>query len=225
MKRVILIILAIVIIAPANNVSAQRRKKQQLETINDSLSYAIGVSVANSIKKQNVPNLDIEKFYLAIVDAFEGEGTKMDANEANKIIQTKLKVLQEEAKKLNLILANEFLDENKTKQGVVTLPSGLQYKVLKEGEGACPTAANKVKTHYKGTFLDGTVFDSSYEGEPISFGVTRVIKGWQEALQLMKPGAKWKLFVHPDLAYGERSTGPIPPNSLLIFEIELISVE
>ena len=119
-----------------------------------------------------------------------------------------------------------FLDENKKKPGVVTLPSGLQYKIIKEGEGPSPLKTSKVKAHYKGTLMDGTVFDSSYErGEPITFGVNQVIKGWQEALVLMKPGAKWMLYIPPYLGYGERNSGPIPANSLLIFEIELISIE
>lgn len=225
MKKIILIFLAITLVFQVDNTFGQRKKKQELENKIDTLSYAIGISIANSIKQQDVPNLNLDKVYLAISDVLDGEGGKIEPKDAQKIIQNTLKKLQEEAKINNLIEANAFLEENKKKEGIITLPSGLQYEVIKEGQGVSPTAADKVKTHYKGMLLNGTVFDSSYGSEPLTFGVTRVIKGWQEALQLMKPGAKWKLFVHPDLAYGERGTGPIPANSLLIFEIELLSIE
>jgi FKBP-type peptidyl-prolyl cis-trans isomerase len=124
--------------------------------------------------------------------------------------------------------AEKFLMENKTKEGVKTLPSGLQYKVIKDGTGKTPKASDTVVTHYRGTLIDGTEFDSSYKrGEPAEFPVGGVIKGWTEALQLMKEGAKWILYVPPKLAYGERGTpgGPIGPNETLIFEIELIKVK
>jgi len=138
-----------------------------------------------------------------------------------------LQKLKAEKMSKNKVAGEQFLAENKSKPGVVTLPSGLQYIILKEGTGAKPTAADKVKTHYHGTLIDGTVFDSSVErGEPISFPVGGVIKGWTEALQLMPVGSKWKLFIPSELAYGDRQAGPkIGPGSALIFDVELLDIE
>jgi len=226
MKNIVLLVLVLIAAFINHDVIAQRGKKQKLESKIDSVSYAIGVSFANSVKSQNIPDLNVEKISQAINDILNNKEAKISNEESQSIIQAYMKILQQEIKTNNLIKANTFLKENKTKGGIVTLPSGLQYKILKKGEGQSPVASDRVITHYKGTLLDGTVFDSSYDrGEPITFGVTRVIKAWQEALQLMKPGAKWKLFVHPDLGYGDRGTGPIPANALLIFEIELIGIE
>jgi FKBP-type peptidyl-prolyl cis-trans isomerase FklB len=139
--------------------------------------------------------------------------------------QAKQEELKEQAAK-TLADGEAFLADNSKKEGIVTLPSGLQYQVLQEGEGQSPKATNRVTVHYRGTFIDGKEFDSSYgRGKPATFGLDRVIKGWTEGLQLMKPGAKWKLFIPTKLAYGERSVGSrIPPNSALIYEVELISV-
>ncbi len=208
------------------SVMAQKGKKNKLENEIDSLSYAIGVSFGHSLKDQHIPELKIEKIALAIDDILNTDEQKLTIEESQKIIMEYLTALQAKQKQKNLIKANEFLEDNRKNPNVVVLPSGLQYEVLREGSGQSPTAANRVKTHYEGTLLDGTVFDSSYDrGEPITFGVTQVIKGWQEALQLMKPGSKWKIYVHPDLGYGERSKSPIPANSVLIFEMELLSIE
>jgi FKBP-type peptidyl-prolyl cis-trans isomerase FklB len=226
MKNIALVLLTLIGVIIMQDVSAQRSKKQKLENQIDSVSYAIGVSFASSVKSQNITDLNLEKIYLAINDILKNDQAKMTAKESQSIIQSYMLFLQEEIKNNNLIKANVFLEDNKSKEGIITLPSGLQYQVLKEGEGQSPAAFNRVITHYKGSLLDGTEFDNSYErGKPITFGVTRVIKAWQEALQLMKPGAKWKLFVHPDLAYGEQGKGQIPANALLIFEIELIGIE
>src|SRR4030043_725788 len=126
----------------------------------------------------------------------------------------------------NLAAGKAFLEENKKKEGIKTLPSGLQYKVLTEGSGKTPKAADNVTINYKGTFINGSEFDSSYKrGKPTTFQVDKVVKGWTEALQLMKEGSKWELFIPAELGYGDRGTGPIPPNSTLIFEVELISVK
>jgi len=226
MKRVIISIYAVALFLISIQAYAQRSKKDKLETEVDSLSYAIGISFANSIKTQDIPELNIDKITMALENLINENEPKMTVQEAQKFIQTYLTGLKEKQKQENLIKANEFLEDNMKKDGVHVLPSGLQYKIIKEGIGVSPTLANKVKTHYKGTLLDGTEFDSSYErGEPIEFKLGGVIKGWQEALKLMKPGSKWILYIHPDLGYGERGTGPIPANSLLIFEIELLSVE
>jgi FKBP-type peptidyl-prolyl cis-trans isomerase len=138
---------------------------------------------------------------------------------------------RQEEKRLALVETNKkegdaFLAANKTKEGVVTLPSGLQYKVLVAGTGAKPSAADTVVCNYRGTLLDNTEFDSSYKrGQPLTFSVGGVIKGWTEALQLMPAGSKWQLFIPPDLAYGERGSGPIGPNATLVFEVELVSIQ
>jgi FKBP-type peptidyl-prolyl cis-trans isomerase FklB len=224
MKKIALLILVSVLMIAES--SAQRGKKNRLENVTDSVSYAIGISFANSMKNLKIPELNLEKIYMAIEDAMETSETKLTASESQQIIQAYMTELKEYQIKENLINANEFLEENRKREGVIVLPSGLQYEVLLEGTGESPVSSSKVTTHYKGTLLDGSVFDSSYDrGEPIDFQLGRVIKGWQEALKLMKPGAKWKLYIHPDLGYGERVTESIPANSLLIFEIELLSVE
>jgi FKBP-type peptidyl-prolyl cis-trans isomerase FklB len=206
--------------------SAQKRKKNELTNSTDTISYALGVSIAKSVQQQNIPDLNVDKLLKAIEDVLSNQETKLGVEQSQVLLNDYISALQE---KLNMEKMEEmavYLDENKKNPGVVTLPSGLQYKVLIEGEGLNPSRKSKVKTHYKGTLMDGTVFQSSYEsGEPIEFGVNQVIRGWQEALVLMKPGAKWMLFIPPYLGYGDRNTGSIPPNSLLIFEIELISFE
>ena len=139
-------------------------------------------------------------------------------------MEKEMRVKNEQAEK-NLAASNAFLEKNKAEKDVITLPSGLQYKVIKKGTGATPLATDQVKTNYRGTLIDGTEFDSSYKrGTPAIFGVGRVIKGWTEALQLMKEGAKWELYIPSELAYGQRGTPNIGPNSALIFEIELLEV-
>lgn len=221
-----LVLFTILGISISISVVAQKNKKHKLENEVDSVSYAIGISIANSFKSQNIPELNIDKIALAIDDALNANEPKMTSQESQLIIQNYLTQLKKKQVLDNLIEANNFLEENRKKNNITTLPSGLQYEVLKEGAGQSPVLANRVKAHYKGMLLDGKVFDSSYDrGEPIVLGVGQVIKGWQEALQLMKPGSKWKLYIHPDLGYGERATSEIPANSLLIFEIELISIE
>ena len=222
MKKFVIILLIVGISYSSN----AQRKKDRLVDQSDSLSYAIGISVANSLKSQQIPDLKLEKIYQAINDVMGKKQTKMSNDESQKFIQTYMMNLSEKQKKDNLEKANKFLEENKKGDGVVVLPSGLQYEILRKGTGESPVSSSTVKTNYKGMLLDGTVFDSSYDrGKPIEFQVGRVIDGWQEALKLMKPGAKWKLYIHPDLGYGDRATGSIPANSLLIFEIELLSVE
>jgi len=164
-----------------------------------------------------------------IIAGMQGKGT-MTAEEAMKDFQTKMQARQKEnSDRLygkNKEDGARFLAENKGKDGVVSLPSGLQYKVLTQGTGAIPKATNKVKVHYEGHLIDGTEFDSSYKrGEPTSFGVNQVIKGWTEALCLMPVGSKWELYIPYNLAYGERAAGKIPPFSTLIFTVELLSIE
>jgi FKBP-type peptidyl-prolyl cis-trans isomerase FklB len=185
-------------------------------------SYAIGLEIGNNFKSDDV-KLDFDSLLSGIKDAMSGAEPKYDQ-------ATCLKALQQlgQAKVGAAVAQNkEFLEKNKKAEGVTTLPSGLQYKVLKSGDGPTPTAADTVRTHYKGTLIDGTVFDSSYDrGEPAEFPVGGVIKGWTEALQKMKVGDKWELVIPSELAYGEAGAGGvIPPGATLIFEIELLDVK
>ena len=226
MKRTAFLVFTLIGLLMILDVSAQRGKKDKLENSIDSISYALGVNIANSVQQQNLTELNIEKISKALEDVLSNQEPKLSLDQSQTLLNDYISALQEKVKLENMEKMAAFLDENKKDSEVVTLPSGLQYKVLKEGVGLSPTHSNKVKAHYKGTLMDGTVFDSSYDrGEPIVLGVSQVIKGWQEALVLMKPGAKWMLYIPPYLGYGDRGTGSIPANSLLIFEIELISIE
>lgn len=185
-------------------------------------SYAIGLEIGNNFKADDV-QLDFESLLAGIKDAMTGAKPKYDEAACRMALQQ-----LGEAKAGAAVAQNKkFLEDNKKAEGVVTLPSGLQYKVLKAGEGATPGAEDMVRTHYRGQLIDGTVFDSSYDrGEPAEFPVGGVIKGWTEALQKMKVGDKWQLFIPSELAYGEAGAGGvIPPNATLIFEIELLDVK
>ena len=186
-----------------------------LESSNDSLSYAWGVELAEALK-QRTTELDPEIVAAAVKEALE-EKARMDVQQCREVITV---ISQRESIKAG----EEFLAENANKPGVITTASGLQYKVLVEGTGESPTASSMVTVHYTGKFLDGTVFDSSVQrGQPIEFSLGGVIRGWTEGVQLMKPGGKIELYVPSDLAYGPQGRSGIPPNSTLIFEIELLS--
>ena len=157
---------------------------------------------------------------------FSGRTALVTEKEAQDFLQAYFQKLQNEAVAKQTEAGGKFLAMNSLKADVVSLPSGLQYKVIKEGTGAIPKATDKVKTHYKGTLIDGTKFDSSYDrGKPAVFGVTRVIPGWVEALQIMPVGSKWELYIPHYLAYGERGQGTIPPYATLVFELELLAIE
>jgi FKBP-type peptidyl-prolyl cis-trans isomerase FklB len=197
-----------------------------LKTRIDSVSYGIGLSIAENIQAQSLDNVNVAMLSKAITDVLKKNPQLLTKEQANMSISDYLQQLKAEKFAKNKEAGEKFLAENKTKPGVVTLPSGLQYQVLKAGDGAKPTLNDKVKTHYHGTLIDGTVFDSSVErGEPISFPVSGVIKGWTEALQLMPVGSKWRLFIPADLAYGDRQAGPkIGPGSALIFDVELLEI-
>lgn len=206
---------------------------QTLKTEKEKLSYSIGMEIGSNLKRQAI-DVEVDLLLKGLRDGFSGGKTLLSPEEVRKVLTTFQKEMmakqKEEAKVLgekNKKEGEAFLAENKKKPGVVTLPSGLQYKVIKAGTGKKPKATDTVKTHYRGTLLDGTEFDSSYRrGEPATFPVKGVIPGWTEALQLMEEGAKWQLFIPPHLAYGERGAGPvIGPNATLIFEVELISVQ
>jgi len=195
-------------------------------------SYSLGYQFGQSMKAQGM-DLDLEIYASGVRDAVSGNAPQLSPEEIRttvmdlqrKLAAARQKQFKELADK-NLAEGKAFLEENKKKDGVVSLPSGLQYKVLTEGSGKMPKAIDTVTVNYRGTLIDGKEFDSSYKkGQPTTFQVGKVIRGWTEALQLMKEGAKWQLAIPPQLAYGDRGTSTIPPNSTLIFEVELISVK
>jgi FKBP-type peptidyl-prolyl cis-trans isomerase FklB len=197
------------------------------------VSYALGLDIGSQLRKQGV-EIDPAIFARAVADALSGVKPEMTPEESRAILtafQGELRKKQQAAMVAagakNKQEGEAFLASNKTKEGVVTLPSGLQYKIIKQGSGPKPTPDDTVECHYRGTLIDGTEFDSSYKrNQPTSFPVKGVIRGWTEALQLMPVGSKWELYVPSVLAYGERGTGQaIAPNATLIFEVELISIK
>ncbi len=193
----------------------------------DKLSYAIGMSMASNLVNSGLKQIDVESFVKAFTEVINNTSPSMSPEEANQILQDFFSKRQDEMLSNNLEAGRAFLEENKKKESVITLDSGLQYEILTEGNGAKPKATDSVKCHYHGTLLDGTVFDSSVQrGQPAVFGVNQVIKGWVEALQLMPVGSKWKLYIPSELAYGKQGAGgSIEPNSALIFEVELLGIE
>ncbi|MBP0903202.1 FKBP-type peptidyl-prolyl cis-trans isomerase [Mariniflexile gromovii] len=203
-----------------------------LKTEIDSVSYAIGMDVAKNVKT-SVSEIDSELFIQGYMNVLDSTNILLKPEDGQQILSAyfqkkqaeNMKKQQEEAEKGKAV-GEKFLEENKSKDGIKVTESGLQYKVLKEGTGAKPTAESKVKVHYHGTLIDGTVFDSSVErGEPTEFGVGQVIRGWTEGLQLMSVGSKYKFFIPQDLAYGARQAGEkIKPYSTLIFEVELLEI-
>lgn len=199
----------------------------------DKLSYALGLSMGNNFRSSGIKEINVQDFADGVASVFYGSEPKMNYQEAKDTIQKffmDLQAQQEEANKqmadLNAKAGEEFLLSNGKRAEVKTLESGLQYEVLKEGDGPQPKATDQVMVHYEGKLIDGTVFDSSISrGEPATFGVTQVIPGWVEALQLMKAGSKWRLFIPSALAYGPQGAGGvIGPNQTLIFDVELIKV-
>jgi FKBP-type peptidyl-prolyl cis-trans isomerase FklB len=199
-----------------------------LETDKQKVSYIFGIQVGQNMQQEGV-DLDIEAFKAGVADMLAGKQPALQQEEAQRVIQEfQAKKAEELAKVMNekQAQAKAFMEENAKKEGVKTTESGLQYEIIKEGDGATPTANDKVIAHYKGTLIDGTVFDSSYDrGEPATFPVTGVIQGWQETLQMMKEGAHWRIVVPANLAYGPRGAGQlIGPNETLVFEIELIAI-
>ena len=221
--------------APA---AAREKSKVELKSDQEKVNYIIGMSQGNGIKNQfQQMGLDLNGDIVgaAVADAIAGREPPMTQEEMQKTFEAfkqtmqakqaeKMKATQEEAQK-NKAAGKAFLDENAKKEGVKVLPSGLQYKVIQEGTGATPKATDTVTANYRGTLIDGTEFDSSEKhGGPAPFPVTGVIPGWTEALQLMKEGSKWQLFIPVELAYGDRSNGPIAAGSTLIFDIELVKV-
>ena len=203
----------------------------QLKDKKDKISYSIGVNISKSLKRQEI-DINLDLLLQGFKDGFSGAKLLMTEQEIQDTLMAfqkeSMAKLAEKTKKLgedNQKKGEAFLAENKKKDSIVTLPDGLQYKILRSGKGKSPTLEDSVTVHYRGMLLDGTEFDNSYKrGQPMTFMLPGVIKGWQEAIQLMKTGAKWKVFIPANLGYGEKGYGSvIPPNSVLIFEIELIS--
>jgi len=199
---------------------------KKLDTDLKKASYAIGQQIGGNMKQQNI-EIDTEVMAMAMKDAIKGDSkmTKEEIQQAMMKLQETAMKKQQDAAEENKKKGVEFLEKNKTAQGVKTTASGLQYIVEKEGDGKTPTKTDTVKAHYKGTLVDGTQFDSSYDrGQPAEFPVQGVIPGWSEALQMMKVGAKYKLFIPPELAYGASGRPGIPANSVLVFEVELVEI-
>ena len=199
----------------------------------DKLSYALGIGIGSQLAGMGAKGLNIDDFAQAVKDVISGTPLKVDNAEAQSLVQAffqeqeeKQRTAAAEAGKVAKAAGESFLAENAEKEGVVVLPSGLQYQVLKEGNGKKPSATDQVKCHYEGTLIDGTIFDSSYQrNEPATFGLNQVIAGWTEGVQLMSEGAKYRFFIPYNLAYGERGAGAqIPPFAALVFDVELLKV-
>jgi FKBP-type peptidyl-prolyl cis-trans isomerase len=229
-KNLLLVLVAgSFILASCNTSNSQQIK---LKTMADSAAYAIGVDLGNNIKK-NLPQapggkeLNPQIILQAFATVMKGDSGLIASAKASAITQGYFMKAQSMEGGKNKEAGQKFLADNGKRAGVTTTASGLQYEVIKTGTGPKPKAENTVKVHYHGTTIDGTVFDSSVErGEPVTFGLGQVIKGWTEALQLMPVGSKWKIYIPSELGYGEQAAGPkIKPNSVLIFEVELISIE
>ena len=233
MKKQFLLVILTLALIPA---FAQKKKAPvktpvaavpvQLRSSTDSLSYSIGIMVASFYKQQGITDINDTLVNRAIHDKMKGETTLLSEQQCNQVLMGYVQRKKEQAAASSKKDGAAFLAENKSKPGVVTTASGLQYIILKEGNGPKPALTDKVKCDYEGKLLDGTVFDSSTkQGHPIEFNVNRVIPGWTEALQLMNTGSKWRLFIPSDLAYGDQQVGQdIRPGSTLIFDVELLEI-
>ncbi len=243
MKKLIIVALAFVAGASLSSIQAAKKNKKaknaiQLVTGSDSLSYAAGYVLADIVRdrflgglekevKDSNDSLQMHLAYKGLYDALYGDTTLFKHQQAESFLGKRVadirKAKEEKLKKAGV----DFLKENATKEGVIVLPSGLQYKVLKQGDGAIAKATDKVKVKYEGRLIDGTVFDSTdkHGGDPITFSPNQVIKGWTEALCMMPVGSKWQLFIPQELAYGGRATGSIPAFSTLVFDVEVLDIE
>ncbi len=231
--RIITSCLLLFALVLAGQAVAEEQKNVELKTESQKLSYALGLDLGAYFKNLN-EDLDLTVLHQGLIDAYKGNKPLMTAEEAAAVQQAFSQKQQEERlkKTLDMITKNnkaaeDFLKENGAKEGVKTTASGLQYKVITQGDGKQPKAEDTVKVHYKGTLLDGTEFDSSYtRNDPVVFPLNQVIPGWTEALQLMNVGSKFRIFLPPKLAYGDRGAPPvIEPGSILIFEVELLGIE
>ncbi len=192
----------------------------------DKFSYAIGLGIGQNLLGMGAKNISVDDFAQAISDVLNGNQTAISHNEAREIVNQYFAEFEKKVSAENVEKGKEFLANNKQKPEVKTLQSGLQYEVITEGNGRKPKSTDRVKCHYEGTLIDGTLFDSSIQrGEPAVFGVNQVIQGWVEALQLMTEGSKWRLYIPSELGYGAQGAGEmIPPHSTLIFDVELLEV-
>lgn len=194
----------------------------------DKFSYAIGLGIGQNLMGMGAKGIVVQDFAQAVGDVLNGNKTAISHTEARKIVNKFFEEMEQKMNAINIEAGKRFLEENKQRKGVVTLPSGLQYEVINEGDPTSPRAkaADRVRCHYEGQLIDGTIFDSSIKrGQPAIFGVNQVISGWVEALQLMPQGAKWKLYIPSNLAYGSQGAGEmIPAYSTLIFEVELLEI-
>jgi len=232
-KKLLIVGLATaVLIAGCSKEEKQPDPSTLLQSLEQKVNYTIAQNLANNFKQSGV-TIEPETFALALRDVRDGTESRLSDEEMQTVMQTfqeqAMAQREEEQKKIaeeNAAAGAKFLEENKAKEGVTTTESGLQYRVITEGSGAKPKATDTVTVHYSGKLLDGTEFDSSYaRNEPAVFGLNSVIPGWTEGLQLMSEGSKWELVIPSDLAYGPGANGPIPPNSVLVFEVELLEVK
>ncbi len=224
MNRVLIAVLGAGLLATP----AAAQNKITLKDQKDKVSYSIGMNIGNTLKQQAL-ELNPEMLAAGIKDVLANAKPLLTEDEVRDTLmafQKEMQAKQSEKGQKSKQEGEAFLKANKAKKGITTLPSGLQYQIVTEGKGKKPKSTDTVKTHYRGTLVDGQEFDSSYKnGEPVTFPVTGVIPGWTEALQLMPVGSKWKLFIPAELAYGERGQGPIPGNAALIFDLELLGIE
>ena len=226
MKYFVILYSALAIISCGSN--TKEKSISNLSTFMDSTSYALGADLGENLKRQEV-EIDYDVFMAVLMDGMETGLVKLDQKQRRGVLASLQENIRNKAKlegESNLKLADEFLDKNKKdNDDIKETPTGLQYRVLQEGDGESPRNTDRVKVHYVGRLMDGTEFDSSIErGEPSEFGLNQVIRGWTEGLQLMKVGAKYEFFIHPNIAYGSRPRPKIPGNSMLIFEVELLDV-
>ncbi len=225
-KHILLTAASLLIFSACQGQKENEAVSAEMNTTEDSVSYALGVSIANNLKNSGFENLNVDLLAEAMRDLLAEGDLKIKQEECDPMIQAYMQTAKQKKGEAAMQKGKDFLAENAKKEGVVTLPSGLQYQVIKEGTGDKPGLTEKVSTHYHGTLIDGTVFDSSVDrGTPAQFNVNQVIPGWTEALQLMPVGSKWKLFIPSELAYGDRGAGgSIGPNEALVFEVELLEI-
>ena len=224
MKKYIKIALVVSVISSCQNLTQQKFNFDEANEL-ERVSYSIGINVATSIKSEGLDSINSSYISKGFQDVFENKDLAINIEESNKIIGEYFNKKQDAKNQRLAIDSKIFLEQNKQKDGVITTESGLQYLILSEGRGNNPTLNDNVTVHYHGTLIDGTIFDSSVDRkQPATFPLNGVIPGWQEALQMMSVGSKWKIFIPSELAYGESGAGAIGPNSTLIFEVELLSI-
>lgn len=230
MKKIVITVMACLLVSTVIQAGKGKPKKVKMVNQIDTVSYCIGIAVGNDLKKQLGVTMDnkynAELIIAGLQSAIKGDSTTISVLKADTIVENYMKAAFQKKEEKRIADNKNFLAENTKKPGVVTLPSGLQYIVEKQGTGAKPADTSMVKVHYEGKLVDGTVFDSSLKrGEPITFQLNQVIKGWTEGVQLMPIGSKYKFFIPSELGYGAQKVGPIPPNSVLIFDVELLDIE